>query len=175
MSRAAEDLETALALHRAALAAFAERARRVAPEDWERPRAPGKWSPAEITEHLRLAAEKLRAERQGEEGMQLRLSAWKRFLLRRTVLVRLLRTGRFPKGAPAPREIRPVSPGLPQDEALDRLERAWATFEDACRSGVPTVASRLTHPYFGRLRLAQYHRLLAVHTLHHRDQLPVRP
>lgn len=43
-----------LAAHGRALAAFAARARAVPPDDWNRSPAPGKWSPGQVAEHLRL-------------------------------------------------------------------------------------------------------------------------
>jgi len=171
MSRAANALSAAMAEHRAALDAYVARAGRVPSEDWERPRSSGKWSPAEITEHLRLALEKLREELEGQPAMRIVLPAWKTFLLRRTILRRILRTRRFPRNAPAPREIRPVSPGLPRDEALKRLAEASDRFE-AASGAVPARGRRLTHPYFGEIPLARFHRLLATHTRHHGEQLP---
>lgn len=171
MSRAAAALSAALAEHRAALDAYAARAGRVPPEDWERPCTPGKWSPAEITEHLRLALEKLREELEGKPAMRIVLPAWKTFLLRRTILRRILRTRRFPRNAPAPREIRPASPGLPRDTALKRLVDEADRFETASRAGTAR-GRRLTHPYFGTIPLARFHRLLATHARHHGEQIP---
>jgi hypothetical protein len=173
MSRSGGALAAALAEHRAALAAFVERARRVPPAQWERPAAPGKWSAGEITEHLRLALEALDRELRGDSAMRRVLPWWKRILLRRTVLPRILRTGRFPKGV-APREVRPSAPGIGQAEALRRLTEALGRFEAACGNR-SAFGRRLTHPYFGGLALPRYYRLLALHTLHHREQLPRGP
>lgn len=175
MRGSAERLAAALEAHRAALAAFVQRARRVPAAQWEVPRASGKWSPAEITEHLRLSTEKLREEAEGSSSMRLVLPAWKRLLLRLTVLPRILRSGRFPRGAPAPREVRPVSPGLPRDEALGRFEREIARLEAACGATPANGRRLLGHPYFGKISLTRFHRLLAVHALHHREQLPGGP
>ncbi|MGH9369271.1 MAG: DinB family protein [Thermoanaerobaculia bacterium] len=173
MSRPGRRLVRALEEHRAALAAFVRRASEVPPEGWRRSPAPGKWSPAEITEHVTLAVEKLHLELQGEPPMKVILSPWVRLYLRWMILPGILRTGRFPPGARAPREIRPSEPAAPQLEALRRLEAAHARFEAACAE--PSAAGRfLTHPYFGPLPIARYHRLLARHAQHHGRQLPDR-
>jgi hypothetical protein len=74
---------------------------------------------------------------------------------------------------PAPREIRPSTSGPPRDLALASLSRALDRFGAA--SADPSARRRLTHPYFGRLRLDRFHRLLALHTRHHGEQLPDGP
>jgi hypothetical protein len=164
-------LEVALAEHRAAVHAFVSLASGISQADWDRPAAQGKWSPGEITAHLRLTLERLREELEGGRRMRYVLPSWKRLCLRWVILRRILRTGRFPNGAPAPRETRPASSGPPQAEALRDLVAAADELATACRS-CPTARRRLTHPYFGSLTVARFHRLLAIHTLHHRAQLP---
>jgi hypothetical protein len=167
-------LRAALSEHRAALGNYVRRAGRVAPEEWHRPASPGKWSPAEITEHLTLAVEKLHLELRGEASMKVILTSWKRFTLRCVILPSILRTGRFPRRVRAPREIRPTAPSGGRDEALRRLEDSYARFESA--SGEPSASGRkLTHPYFGPISLPRFHRLLARHADHHARQLPPEP
>jgi hypothetical protein len=164
-------LAAALADHRAAHEAYVRRAGRIPSDQWRRPATPGKWSPSEITEHLRLALETLRRELEGQPAMRVILTPWKRFTLRWTILPSILRTGRFPRGVRAPREIRPADPPEERDEALRRLDEAHARFASAC--GEPSAAGRrLTHPYFGPLPLTRFHRLLARHADHHARQLP---
>ncbi len=164
-------LAAALSQHRAALVVYLRQASGIPDGEWHRGASPGKWSPAEITEHLTLAVEKLHRELRGEPPMRVILTPWKRLSLRWVILPSILHTGRFPAGVRAPREIRPSDPGRPRDEALARLETAYAEFEAACRE--PSAARRrLTHPYFGPLSLPRFHRLLARHTEHHGRQLP---
>jgi hypothetical protein len=165
-------LEVALARHREAVAAFLASAAATQPDVWIRPASEGKWSPAQIAEHLRLAVEAVRRELDQGPGMKLQLSAWKRFLLRRAVLPKLLATGRFPPGVRAPREIRPaLTPGS-REEALRRLEAAAAELETRCRAHPHAATLRLLHPYFGALPASDLIRILAWHALHHRSQLP---
>ena len=51
------DLKTVLANNREAVADFLNTASALAPSDWGRPRAPGKWSPGQVTEHVALTYE----------------------------------------------------------------------------------------------------------------------
>src|SRR5215208_8038036 len=93
--------------HSAALEEFVAGARQVSADQWHKPIAPGKWTPAEITSHLSESYRVLRGELAGRPGMQLRLPRLQCWLLRRTMLPRILATGKFPATARAPREIRP--------------------------------------------------------------------
>ena len=163
------ELEKALAAHRAALDDFAARALRVEAAAWARPPAEGKWSPAEITEHLRLSLDAVCRELSGGPAMRPMVPAAVRTLLRWRLLPRILRNGRVPK-ARAPREARPAAPDLDAPRALQRLAEELARFESACRAC--DRSARISHPYFGRLTLSKANRLLAVHARHHAAQVP---
>jgi hypothetical protein len=63
-----------VAEHSAALQEFVLLARRVSPDQWNKPIAPGKWTPAEIVSHLSESYQVLRGELAGSPGMELRLS-----------------------------------------------------------------------------------------------------
>ena len=165
-------LEVALARHRDAVAAFLASAAATEPDVWSRPASEGKWSPAQIAEHLSLAVEAVRSELDQGPSMRIVLPAWKRFLLRHTVLPGLLATGRFPAGVRAPREIRPALSTATREESLRRLEIAASELEASCRQDRRGGALRLSHPYFGALRASDLIRILAWHALHHRAQLP---
>jgi hypothetical protein len=165
-------LEEALARHRAAVEDFLASASRTPSVDWERGIADGKWSPAEITEHIRLSLEAVNRELDQGSGMRIVVSPWKRFLLRRAVLPGLLATGRFPKGVRAPREIHPSLPTVSKQELLHRLEAVAAELEARCLAHPRTQRLRLTHPFFGALPAADLVQILAWHALHHRAQLP---
>ena len=167
-------LEAALLENRRAHETYVRTASAIPAEAWDRPAAPGKWSPGEITEHLRLALDALERELRGEPAIAVRVSGWKQVLLRHGLLRWMLRTRRFPAGVRAPRELRPAAPDAPPAEALVRLTGAFDRFETACAAQA-LPRRRLTHPYFGGLTLPRFHRLLALHTLHHRAQLPLGP
>lgn len=104
---APEAFARAAADHRDAIEAVAAALRAVDPAVWRVPARPGKWTPAEIAHHLILAYDPPLSELSGGAGYALRIPWWKRRLLRWKFLGGIVRRGEFPRGAPAPREIRP--------------------------------------------------------------------
>lgn len=162
----------ALAAHAAAADDFAARAAALSPEQWREPAAPGKWSPAQETQHLVLAYEVVLRELRGGRGMRLQLGAWNRTLLRWFVKPRILRTGRIP-AARAPREIRPPDRIPDQGPAVARFGRHAEEFAATIeRTRTATPGRRLTHPYFGWLSLEEAVRFCEVHVRHHAARLP---
>jgi hypothetical protein len=169
----AGDWAGVLAAHAAAAEEFAARAAAVPAERWREPRAPGKWSPAQETHHIVLAYEVLLRELRGGRGMRLRLSSWQRLLLRWLVMPRLLRTGRFPRGVGAPRELRPSERTAEQGALVGRLRRHATEFASVmARTEETTPGRKLTHPFFGSLSLAETVRMCEVHVRHHAAHLP---
>ncbi|HEX2091215.1 MAG TPA: DinB family protein [Longimicrobiaceae bacterium] len=163
----------ALALHASATAGFAADAAAVVPERWAVPRAPGKWSPAQVVQHLILAYEVLLRELAGGPGMALHATWWQRFLLRLIFLPRLLAGAPFPPGARAPREVRPPETAGDREEAVARFRALAAEFTAAVEeTRARSPRKRLTHAYFGATSLEDAVRLCARHIQHHRQQLP---
>jgi DinB superfamily len=157
--------------HAQAVEQFVVAARCLPPEHWERPPLPGQWSPAEITSHLDLTYQVLRAELTGAAGMRLLGSPLRRWLLRHTVMSKILRGQPFPPGARAPREIRP---GEIHDDAAIGLTALAAEAEAFSRELTARAASgpvHLTHAYFGQLSARQSLVLVSVHTRHHTRQI----
>jgi len=167
-------LEQAAAEHRAAIEDAARAIEAQPPASWAVARDGGKWSPAEIAEHLAQSYEPLFEELAGRAGFQIRLPWWKRRLVRFSVLPKIF-AGRFPKGAPAPRESRPKGFAATPAEAARRLRGSAARFETEVTEAHRTRRVRLMHPYFGKLTAPQTFRLLAVHAAHHRAQFPGAP
>jgi hypothetical protein len=163
-----------VALHNRAAADFAASARRAAADHavWSAPGAPGKWSPAEIVQHLVLVLEAVRRELREGVPMKLRTRAWHRLVLRFTLQRRLMRGGAFPRGARSPREARPHGDIGPADSLVARFERLneelMADLDDA-RTSRPRL--RLVHPYFGRLSAVDMIYVSARHIQHHEAQL----
>jgi uncharacterized damage-inducible protein DinB len=159
--------------HSRAVEAFTRAAQDLPADAWTRPLQPGRWSPAEIAEHVSLAYEVLLRELSGGPGMAVRTRFWQRGLLRLTVLPRLLRRGAFPAGARAPRETRPAGPRPDRAAAIaafqDLARRIETRIDDAFRDRPGT---RLTHAYFGALSLEEALMMCARHLDHHRGQLP---
>jgi hypothetical protein len=164
------DFEHAAADHSAAIEDLVRAVEAVDPAAWSLARQPGKWSPAEIAQHLILSYDPPLAELAGGAGFVVRLPWWKRTFLRWKVLPQIM-AGNFPKGAPAPREARPRGgPPSPQDAAL-RLRESSARFQARLSEAQALRRVRLTHSYFGKIEGPQILKLMAVHARHHRDQL----
>jgi uncharacterized damage-inducible protein DinB len=165
------DWATLVARHSAAVEEFLRASRRVSAERWLQPLAPGKWSPAEITSHLRESYQVLRGELAGAPGMQLRLRLWHRWILRYTVLHRILGSGHFPAGARAPRETRPRDVTADPRAALPALSTEADAFVQELSDRARTGRVRLTHAYFGSMSARQSLILVTVHTAHHARQI----
>jgi DinB family protein len=164
--------EAAAADHREAIASVVDVVRSVDPGIWTVSRGPGKWSPAEIAEHLALAYEPPLAELEGGAGYTLRLKGWKQALVRWKYLPAMLERGRFPAGVRAPREARPTSHAATPEAAGERLLENANRFERRLAQAEAVHPVRLTHAYFGLLQGPEILRLLAVHARHHGKQFP---
>ena len=156
-------------LHTRAAAELIAAAERVPAERWLVPRADGKWSPAEVVEHLTLAYEVILRELEGGGGMQIRTKWWQRILLRFTMVPKILRGEGFPSGARAPRETRPSPPTLDQHAAIARFRDLGALVEEKAAT---SDRKKLTHAYFGSASICDSMLLCARHIDHHRAQLP---
>src|SRR5687767_13236978 len=106
------------ALHEEATREIVAAAERIPAVRWTTARAEGKWSPAEIMEHLNLAYDALLRDFAGQGGMQIRTKWWQRVLLRFTLVPKLMRGAPFPANARAPRETRPVTANPDQAAAI---------------------------------------------------------
>ena len=157
--------------HAAAIQQFTDAARLLPSARWSDPLAPGKWSPAEVTGHVAEAYRVLNGELAGGAGMQLLGPPLQRFLLRHTLLPRLLSTGRFPARARAPAETRPRRVEADPETGVAVFARLAEEFVAALGKRAGTGPVRLTHAYFGALDARQAIRLCAVHTRHHARQL----
>jgi hypothetical protein len=160
------DLQPVLHAHHEEVEAFLASARAVPPTRWSLPRAPGKWSPGQVAEHLTLAYEVNDGVLHGNAPMT--APRWLRPLIRRFLLGPVLRRGRFIPGSKSPSVFRPGPTPAAPEQLLDRLARATTAFEAdvaALRS------SAIEHPFFGHLPLTDFVRLQEIHTRHHRGQL----
>lgn len=158
--------------HRAALRGFLETARGVEEGRWARSLAPGKWSPAQVAEHLALTYEGVLREVEGGSPLRVRLSAVHRALLRWLLLPHILFHRSFPLRAPAVRELRPEGEAHPaRDAVLPRLEALGERFERELDAAWRAGGGRVTHPFFGSVPPTKALRFCAVHLEHHRRQL----
>jgi len=161
------DRGAALEAHRDAVRAFLTAARAVSPAGWDRPRAEGKWSAAQVADHIALAYEA------GCEALEGRSTgpAPPRLLrpVIRTLLLRpVLMLGRFPMRSKSPSALQPAASPADASSLLNRLQTAATAFE---RRAAANPSDSIDHPAFGRLALVDFIRLQEIHTAHHRSQL----
>jgi DinB superfamily len=169
--RLPSDWENLSADHRNAVEQFVATVRQLPPGSWSHPLAKGKWTPAEISSHLIASYRIMRTELGGGAGMALRLKPLQRWVLRRTVLPRILRSGSFPAGARAPRETRPVEVIQDLSTSLDILTAEANALVEELTARARTDRIRLTHAYFGGMSARQSLQLMAVHARHHARQV----
>jgi len=162
------DLESILADNRAAVERLIAAAEGSA-DAWTEPRAPRKWSPAQIVEHVAMSLE------EGGNvvaGRPAKLPSLPFFLrpLAALMFKRVLRKGGFPnvktnKAMDPPRG--PADPGA----GRERLLGATAVFEAECRARAAMGRDAVSHT-FGRVKVEEYARFVALHTRHHLAQMP---
>ena len=165
------DWDALAADHSAAIQQFVMTVRQLPPDSWSRPLAPGKWTPAEVTSHLAESYRILRTELAGGQGMALRLPRFQCWLVRHTILPRILKTGLFPTGARAPREIRPREVMKDPSAALAVLTAEANAFMEDLTTRASSRRVHLTHAYFGSMSARQSLQMVAVHNRHHARQL----
>ncbi|HYH06397.1 MAG TPA: DinB family protein [Thermoanaerobaculia bacterium] len=155
-------------VHQEAAASVAATIEQIPADVWLRPRADGKWSPADTLNHLLLTYDTLQREMEGGTGMVVITRMWQRVLLRLLLVPKLLRGGAFPKNARAPRELRPTAPPLDQAAAAAKFRARAAAFEAAAEKAQDR---RITHAYFGSASVANGVLLCTRHMQHHQKQL----
>jgi hypothetical protein len=136
---------------------------------WTTPRAPGKWSPSQVVEHVARSFEASARDVSGVRSGFLNLPRFVRPLARSFLFNRVLRTGKFPKA----RTNGAMNPdrGLETPAAAAvRLESSWNQFSSACTQAYSSRAVA-TCLVFGVVPLVDYVRFQALHVRHHHGQL----
>lgn len=169
------DLETQLADNRAAVEAFVAAARAVDASRWQAAAAEGKWSPAQIAEHLAIVYEYNRTIALGTASSPIPwlLRPLVQPLARRIIVTNTLQAGRFTRKGRAPGIFQPSATPPAPDAVLARLDAAVRGFEGDLRSRHPEARRTIAHPIFGTIPTADWIHLQAIHARHHRAQLPV--
>lgn len=140
-----------------------------AEDRWLTPRAPGKWSPSQVVEHVSRALEESSNEVAGRPSKFPTLPVFLRPLLRAFFFNGVVKTGTFRKAKTNSAMDPEHGPATPA-EGQKRLEDARAEFERACearKDPSPVVRSGA----FGTVRLQDYVRFQAFHTRHHTAQM----
>jgi hypothetical protein len=139
------------------------------PSVWTTRRAPGKWSPSQIVEHLARAIEE---SANVADGLPSKFPTFPRMirpLFRTMFFNRILRSGVFPKARTNKALDPSVGPETPAEGRI-RLESAFAGFESACRRA-STAGRGIDHPLVGRIATEEFARFQGLHVRHHHAQL----
>lgn len=158
--------------HEASLRTFVDLANSLDENLWAIPIAEGKWTPIEITEHLRAAYEMALKELEGGKGFRVRTGILTRTFARLVYLPRIVRNRRMPEGIKAPGEIRPTNCIEDRTDALIALQDLGTRVQSELgrRRNDPTAF--LTHHLLGKFRPNQAMDFITIHLEHHTRQLP---
>lgn len=164
------DLTAALAANRAAAAEFLAVADKVGAA-WSVAPAPGKWSPAQVTEHVAVGHEVTAKAVIGADSGLPKLPRFLHPLIRWLAFRRVLQQGRFPQMRTT-KAFHPLRAPATPAEGRARLEQAVAKFEADVLGWSKGQDRTLAHPAFGAIALTDYVRYLEIHTRHHQKQIP---
>lgn len=167
-----------LSAHETAISLFVDAISQVPADRWTREPAAGRWSAAALSLHVIDSYQYCLRALDGGPHMRARLPHWRMWLLRQLALPLMFQVGRFPREAPAPREVIPdlsaaeaLSPHEAHSRLIDTATRAIEALAVAARAR-PTP--RIGHAYFGPMSPRQTVMLLTGHTRHHADGLRSR-
>jgi hypothetical protein len=163
------DVNHALAANRAAVIDLVAAAERSA-ATWTTPRAPGKWSPSQVVEHVAGGLDEGANVVSGAPSIPMP-PAFLRPLLRLFFFNRILKKGVFPKGFKAHKAMNPTSGPASPAEARVRLEGALARFDQECLKRVAS-GRHVVSTGFGTVSVEDFVRFSALHTRHHCKQMP---
>ena len=163
------DIDTALAASRDAVDQMI-RAGEQSGAAWNAPRAPGKWSPSQVVEHVAGGLEEGANAASGAPSIPMP-PAFLRPLLRLLFFNRILKKGVFPKGFKAHKAMDPTSGPATPAEARVRLEGALARFDQECRRRAAS-GQHVVSTGFGTVSVEDFVRFNAMHTRHHCKQMP---
>lgn len=163
------NLDAILTEGRAAMDDFSSAAER-SEHLWTTPRAPGKWAPYQVVEHVALALEESANAVVEAPSKFPNLPSFLRPLVRGAVLNRILKKNAFFK-AKTSKALNPKSGPATSAEARERLDTALAKFDTACRARASSLPS-FESTVFGKVSVDDYARFQVLHIRHHRKQLP---
>src|SRR5262245_64648813 len=162
------DINDVLAANRAAVLDLVAAAERSA-VTWATPRAPGKWSPSQVVEHVARGLEEGSNVVSGAPSIPMPPAFLR--LLARLFFYRILKKGTFPNGFKAHKAMNPPSGPATPAEARVRLEGAFARFDQECRSRAVSGQHDVSTG-FGTVSVEDLVRFSEIHTRHHCKQMP---
>jgi hypothetical protein len=134
------------------------------------PRAPGKWSPSQLVEHVARTLDESANLVSGAATKFPTLPFFLRPVLRGFLFNRVLKKGTFPK-AKTNKALNPANGPATAADARIRLETALARFDRECRT-CADAGGAVASATFGTLRVEDYARFIELHTRHHCKQMP---
>ena len=143
----------------------------ISDSDLSRRPAEGKWSPAEILEHLILTytGTVKNLERSLTGGKPL---GGRPTLKQRLINVLVLDFGYFPTGRNSPESAKPK--GMAEDQVLSEIYRKLADLDDVirnCESKFGSTAFVADHPILGPITMQQWSKFHWIHGRHHVKQI----
>jgi hypothetical protein len=163
------DIDRPLAELRAAVGELVTAADR-AGASWTRPRAPGKWSPSQVVEHVARIMEESANVADGRPSRFPTMPFLLRPILRILFFKRTLRRNDFPKMKAIDAFVPIAGPGTPAD-GRDRLQGAITLFDQACRARAAS-GQKVASTIFGAVPVADFARFQELHVRHHIQQMP---
>ena len=139
---------------------------------WTAARAPGKWSPSQIVEHVARSLEESANMAAGRPSKFPKLPGVVHPIVRGLLFKRVLRKAAFPK-AKTNKAMDPASGPATPAEGRIRLEMAHQKFDAACRE-IAAHGERMRTTIFGAVAVEDYVRFMELHTRHHGKQMPDR-
>jgi hypothetical protein len=166
-----DDLRSSFAAQRQEIDIFIDLAKALDPDRWAARPAAGRWSPAQITEHLSRTYEFGSGVIDGTVTAQ-RLPTLMRWMIARFWLKPALRKGHFTGKARAPKFFEPNASGGTPEVLLPRLRTSSERFAELVARETSRGVETVDHPMFGSVPLIDFLRLQVIHVRHHRGQLP---
>jgi len=168
------DIDTALAASRDAVEQMI-RAGEQSGAAWSTPRAPGKWSPSQVVEHVAGGLEEFANFAAGRPTKIPQPPAIVRLMIRPIagfIFRRVLRKATFPTGFKAHKMLNPASGPATPAEGRIRLETAHQEFDESCRR--VAAVGRPMKTLFGTVPVEDLVRYTELHTRHHSKQMAAR-
>ena len=163
------DIDRPLAELRAAVGELVAATER-AGASWTKPRAPGKWSPSQVVEHVARIMEESANVADGRPSRFPTMHFLLRPILRILFFKRTLRKNEFPKMKAIDAFVPIAGPGTPAD-GRDRLQGAITLFDQACRARAAS-GQKVASTIFGGVPVADFARFQELHVRHHIMQMP---
>ena len=144
---------------------------------WTVPRAPGKWSPSQVVEHVARILEESANVASGAPSKFPKIPFFVRPIVRALVFNRTLRKNAFPNKMKASAAFDPASGSDPAPgsatppEAHLRLEGALNRFDQACRARAAS-GQNVMSTIFGAVSVEDFARFQELHIRHHYLQMP---